>query len=107
MYKSLGFMPGVYGDIVNQKRVLTSYDLIDEALGQAGLRHLLLHRRPLQDLPGLRHAALHRAAWTCSISELYERPFDLRIVDLDTYELSYDKGGDLTKRDLPLQRGDA
>ncbi|MBK7238905.1 MAG: hypothetical protein IPI00_01725 [Flavobacteriales bacterium] len=31
VYKSLGYT-GVYGDIVNQRRVLTSYDLVDATL---------------------------------------------------------------------------
>jgi hypothetical protein len=95
VYKSLGYA-GVYGDLVNQKRVLTSYDLVDETLDKLGFRHLLLHRGPVQDLAGLWHPALHGPDGAAQPGAL-RTPFDLKIVDVDTYELSYDHNGELTR----------
>ena len=48
VYQNIGYV-AAYGDIINQKRVLTSYDPDRQDPGQARLRRQLLHHRPLQD----------------------------------------------------------
>jgi tyrosine-protein kinase Etk/Wzc len=72
VYKSLGYA-GVYGDLVNQKRVLTSYDLVDEALDKLDfdVSYFIVGRFKTTQVYGT-------LPFTCNIevleTKLYERP---------------------------------
>jgi capsular exopolysaccharide synthesis family protein len=96
MYKSLGYA-GVYGDLVNQKRVLTSYDLIDKTLSKLDfdVSYFIVGRFKTSQVHGT-------LPFTVKIElldpELLERVFDLRLVDKDHYELSFEHDGVIQKR---------
>ncbi|MEO8590085.1 MAG: polysaccharide biosynthesis tyrosine autokinase, partial [Flavobacteriales bacterium] len=102
MYKSLGYA-GIYGDLVNQKRVLTSYDLIDAALDKLDfdVSYFIVGRFRTSQV----YATLPFTVDMDVLNHrLYDRPLDLRIVDLDHYELSYDHGGQVVKKVLPFDK---
>ncbi|HOY29127.1 MAG TPA: polysaccharide biosynthesis tyrosine autokinase [Flavobacteriales bacterium] len=96
VYKSLGYVQS-YSDIVNQKRVLTSYDLIDAALEKLDfdISYFIVGRFKTTQVYGT-------LPFTIDIDvldpKLYERPFDLRILDGSKFELSYDRNGKIEKR---------
>lgn len=96
MYRGLGYFSG-YGDIVNQKRVLTSYDLINNTLDKLDFQvsYFIIGRfkttQIYMNLP-------FRVDIQVLNPRLYERPFDLHIIDPKTFSISYDPGqGVVTK----------
>ncbi|MBK9276170.1 MAG: polysaccharide biosynthesis tyrosine autokinase [Flavobacteriales bacterium] len=90
VYQNIGYV-AAYSDIVNQKRVLTSYDLVDKALSKLDfdISYYIIGRFKVSQVYG-------SLPFTVKIDLLnpkyYQRPFDLRVVDPDHYELSYDGG---------------
>ncbi|MBK8497430.1 MAG: polysaccharide biosynthesis tyrosine autokinase [Flavobacteriales bacterium] len=96
MYQSLGYV-AIYGDIVNQKRVLTSYDLVDKALDKLDfdVSYYIVGRFKTTQVYGTAPFVVHMQLVN---HRLYDRPIDLRILDVEHYELSYDKGGEVVKR---------
>ncbi|MBK8949478.1 MAG: polysaccharide biosynthesis tyrosine autokinase [Flavobacteriales bacterium] len=90
VYQNIGYV-AAYSDIVNQKRVLTSYDLVDKALSKLDfdISYYIIGRFKVSQV----YATL---PFTVKIDLLnpkyYQKPFDLRVVDADHYELSYDGG---------------
>jgi capsular exopolysaccharide synthesis family protein len=96
VYKSLGYA-GVYGDLVNQKRVLTSHDLIDETLDRLDfdVSYFIVGRFKTSQVHGT-------LPFTVNIelleTKLYERVFDLKILDKDHFELSFEHNGVIQKR---------
>ena len=96
VYKSLGYA-GVYGDLVNQKRVLTSYDLIDKTLSKLDfdVSYYIVGRFKTSQVHGT-------LPFTVKIelleTKLHERVFDMRILDKDHYELSFEHNGVIQKR---------
>ena len=102
MYKSLGYV-GVYGDIVNQKRVLTSYDLINNTLDRLDfdVSYYVVGRYKRQQVHGT-------LPFTVSMDvlepRLYNRPIDLQIIDEKEYSISYDKGGEIVTKVFPFDR---
>lgn len=116
VYQNIGYI-AAYGDIVNQKRVLTSFDIIDKTLSRLDfdVSYYIIGRfkttQVYASLPFTVHMDLLDP-------KLYQKPFDLRVIDKETYELSYDGGSgivtkvypfdqDITERDflLRVQRG--
>lgn len=91
VYKSLGYV-GVYGDIVNQKRVLTSYDLIDETLSKLDfdVSYYIVGRFKTSQVHGT-------LPFTVSMEplkpELFERLIDLKILDTERFELTFEYEG--------------
>lgn len=99
VYKNIGYI-NAYGDIVNQKRVLTSYDLVDRTLEKLDFEvsYFIIGRFKTTQI----YANL---PFTVQIqllnNKLYERPFDLHIVDSKQFTISYDGGqGVVTKKFL-------
>jgi capsular exopolysaccharide synthesis family protein len=94
VYKSVGFIQA-FTDIANQRRVLTSYDLIDATLDKLDfdMSYFIVGRFKTSQVYGTLPFTVHMEVLD---QRLYERAFDMRIIDLDTYEINYDKGGDLT-----------
>ena len=96
VYKSLGYA-GVYGDLVNQKRVLTSYDLIDKTLSKLDfdVSYFIVGRFKTSQVHGT-------LPFTVKIEllepKLQEQVFDLRILDKDHFELSFEHNGVIQKR---------
>ncbi|HMQ76262.1 MAG TPA: polysaccharide biosynthesis tyrosine autokinase [Flavobacteriales bacterium] len=90
VYQNIGYV-AAYSDIVNQKRVLTSYDLVDKALSKLDfdISYYIIGRFKVSQVYG-------SLPFTVKMDLLnpkyYQRPFDLRVVDPDHYELSYDGG---------------
>ncbi len=102
VYKNIGFINS-YGDIVNQKRVLTSYDLIDRTLQKLDFQvsyYIIGRFKTTQIYSNL--------PFTVEIQvlnpRLYERPFDLHIVDPKTYTVSYDPGQGIVTKQLPFNK---
>jgi len=96
VYKSLGYVQS-YSDIVNQKRVLTSYDLVDATLSKLDfdISYFIVGRFKTSQVYGTLPFTVHMDLLD---DRFYERPFDMRILGLDTFELNYDKGGKLVSR---------
>lgn len=100
VYQSIGYV-GVYGDLVNQKRVMTSYDLINSALNKLDfdISYYVAGRFKTKPVYG-------NLPFTVKLdlldAKLYDKPFDLRIIDLNTYELAYERAGELMRRQLPF-----
>ncbi len=102
VYKSLGYV-GIYSDIVNQKRVLTSYDLIDRTLDKLDfdVSYFIVGRFKTTQHYGT-------VPFTVTMQpigpKLYDRPIDLHVVDLDYYELGYERGGEVVKKRFPFNQ---
>ena len=100
VYQTIGYV-GAYGDIVNQKRVLTSYDLIDRSLGKLDfdVSYYIIGRfktsQAYRDLP-------FSVKMDLLDPKLYQKPFDLRIVDAEHFELSYDRGDGIISKTYPF-----
>lgn len=96
VYQNIGYV-AAYSDIVNQKRVLTSYDLVDKALSKLDfdISYYIIGRFKVSQVYG-------SLPFTVKIDLLnpkyYQRPFDLRVVDPDHYELSYDGGAGIVSK---------
>ncbi len=102
MYKSLGYV-GAYGDIVNQKRVLTSHDLLNNTLDRLDfdVSYYVVGRFKRSQV----HGTLPFTVYMDVLQpRLFNRPFDLKILDADRYELSYDQGGEIVKRVFQFDR---
>lgn len=96
VYRSLGYTQS-YSDIVNQKRVLTSYDLVDATLSKLDfdISYFIVGRFKTSQEYGTLPFMVEMDVLD---PRVYERPFDMQIVDVNTYELSYDRDGELTKQ---------
>ncbi len=100
MHTNIGYI-GVYGDIVNQKRVLTSYDLINETLDKLDfdVSYYIVGRFKTSPVYGT-------LPFTVNVDllnqRLYEKPIDLRIVDHGTFEVSYDMDGEIRRKIFPF-----
>jgi len=79
VFKNIGYI-SAYGDIVNQKRVLTSYDLIDRALNRLDFEvsYYIIGRFKTTEVYGNLPFSVEMQVLNNS---LYEKPIDLRIVD--------------------------
>jgi len=96
VYKSLGYVQA-YSDIVNQKRVLMSYDLIDAALDKLDfdISYFIVGRFKTSQVYGTLPFTVHIDILD---PDMYGKPFDVRIVDVEKFELSYDHKGQIVKR---------
>ena len=90
-----------YGDIVNQKRVLTSYDMINRTLDKLDydVSYYNIGRFRTQQIYGKR-----KIPFTVSMdvlnTKLYEKPFDMTILDVDRFTLSYDPGAGIVTKEF-------
>lgn len=100
VYTNIGYT-GAYGDIVNQKRVLTSYDLIDRTLDKVDfdVSYFIIGRFRTMEVY---HALPFEVNIDILDPKLYQKPFDLRIVDTDHFELSYDGGTGIVEKTYPF-----
>jgi len=100
VYQNIGYV-AAYSDIVNQKRVLTSYDLIDKTLNKLDfdVSYYIIGRFKTSE-------AFRELAFTVSIdlsdNKLYEKPFDLKVIDGEHFELSYDPGNGIVTKQYPF-----
>ena len=96
VYKSLGYV-GIYGDLVNQKRVMTSYDLVNRTLDRLDfdVSYFIVGRFKTTQHYGTVPFAVEMTPLN---HRLFDRPIDLRIIDLESYEISYEKGGEIATR---------
>ena len=100
VFKNIGYV-GIYSDMVNQNRVITSYDLISEALDKLDfdVSYYVVGRFKTTPVYGT-------LPFTVKVdmlnNKLYERPIDLKIIDLNTFELSYDHQGEIVKKQFPF-----
>ncbi|MFZ1331907.1 MAG: Wzz/FepE/Etk N-terminal domain-containing protein, partial [Flavobacteriales bacterium] len=102
VYKSLGYT-GVYGDIVNQRRVLTSYDLVDATLDKLDfdVSYFIVGRFKTSQV----HGTLPFTVEIDGLSpKLLGKPFDLRIVDTEKFTLSYDRDGVIVTKEFAFDK---
>ena len=102
VYKTIGFV-SAYGDIVNQKRVLTSYDIIDRTLQKLDfdVSYYIIGRfKTTQVYGGMPFTVQMQVLNT----KLYERPFDLHINDPEHFSLSYDAGQGVITKTFPFSK---
>ncbi|MFN6115923.1 MAG: GumC family protein [Flavobacteriales bacterium] len=102
MYKSLGYV-GAYGDIVNQKRVLTSYDLVNATLDRLDfdVSYFIVGRFKTSQVYATQPFTVEMDVFN---GKLYERPIDLRIIDTKRYSISYDLGGAIVTKEYPFDQ---
>ncbi|MCB0764636.1 MAG: hypothetical protein KDB84_08030, partial [Flavobacteriales bacterium] len=102
VYKSLGYV-GVYGDLVNQKRVLTSYDLVDDALDRLDfdVSYFIVGRFKTSQVHG---TLPFRVVLDGLSPKLYGRPFDMKILDAERFTLTYDRGGEIVSKTFPFDK---
>lgn len=108
VYKDIGYF-SAYSDIINQKRILTSYDLIDKVLNRLDfdVSYYIIGRFKTTEV----YASLpFTVRMDLLNTKLYQRPFDLRILNTEEFELSYDRGGGIVKKvyrfDTDIQEND-
>jgi capsular exopolysaccharide synthesis family protein len=96
VYKSIGYV-GAYSDLVNQKRVLTSFDLVNRTLDKLDfdVSYFIVGRFKTTQHYGNMPFKVDIQVLS---KRLYDRPIDLRILDIDRYELSYDKDGEVARK---------
>lgn len=77
-------------DITNQKRILTSYDLIQKVLKKADftLSYYLVGRVKTEEVDRFAYFDI-KCDWRRLDQKLYNKPFNLKILDLNTYSISY------------------
>ena len=102
VYKNIGYVNS-YGDIINQKRVLTSYDLIDRTLSKLNfdVSYYIIGRFKTTQ-------AYNNLPFTVDMQVLnpkvYERPIDLHIIDAKTYRISYDPGSGVVTKEFEFNK---
>ncbi len=100
VYQNIGYV-AAYGDIVNQKRVLTSYDMISRALDKLDfdVSYYIIGRFKKTEV----YASLPFTVRMRILNpKLFEKPFDLHIIDPEHFELSYDRGAGIIKKTFPF-----
>lgn len=102
VYQNIGYV-AAYGDIVNQKRVLTSYDMISKALDKLNfdVSYYIIGRFRTKEEYG---KLPFRVQMQVLNPKLYEKPFDLHIIDPDNFELSFDRGEGIIKKSFPFNK---
>jgi len=100
VYANIGYV-AAYGDIVNQKRVLTSYDMINRALEKLDfdVSYYIIGRFKTTEVYG---SLPFEVKMDLTNPRFYEKPFDLKILDPDHFELTYDRGKELVKKAYPF-----
>jgi capsular exopolysaccharide synthesis family protein len=90
IYQNIGYY-AAYGDIVNQKRVLTSYDMIDRTLDKLDFDISYYVRGRLKTTE-----KYHELPFEVDVKlldkNLYEKPIDLKIIDTENFTITYDGG---------------
>lgn len=92
LYSNFGYY-SLMADVTNQQRVLSSYDIISKTIDKLnfGVSYYLVGRVKVE--PVTKIEALDIDVQLVD-QQLYNKPLDIQIVDLDRYSLSYDYQGD-------------
>lgn len=100
VYKDIGYM-GSYVDMVNQQRVITSYDLVDDVLRRLdfGVSYFIVGRFKTSQVHATRPFTVKAEVIN---TRLLDKPLDLRLIDLKTFELSYEHRGELVQKVFPV-----
>jgi capsular exopolysaccharide synthesis family protein len=100
VYKDIGYV-GSYVEMVNQQRVITSYDLIADVLSRLDFEvsYFIVGRFKTSQIHSTRPFTVEMDVFD---DRLYERPLDLRLLGLDTYELSYERRGEVVRKVFPI-----
>ncbi len=100
VYKDIGYM-GSYVDMVNQQRVITSYDMVSNVLSKLDFEvsYFIVGRFKTSQIHATRPFTVKMDVFADGI---YDRPIELRILDLERYELSYDSRGEVVRREFPI-----
>ncbi len=105
VFKNIGYV-NAYGDIVNQKRVLTSYDLIDRTLNKLDFEvsYFIIGRFKTTEIYANLPFLVQMQVLNNS---LYEKPIDLHIEDPGHYTVSYDVGQGIVSKTFPFGKDNA
>ena len=105
VYKNIGYV-SAYGDIVNQKRVLTSYDLIDRTLNKLNFEvsYYIIGRFKTTEIYANLPFIVQMEVLNPS---LYERPIDLHVNDPRHFTVSYDAGQGVISKTFPFGKDNA
>lgn len=101
VYQNIGYI-AAYGDIVNQKRVLTSHDLISATLDKLDfdVSYYNIGRFKTTEMYEHKNAQLPFKVYVKRLrGGLYQKPIDLKIIDVDKFQLSYDGGNGVVSKD--------
>ncbi len=102
VYQNIGYV-AAYGDIVNQKRVLTSYDMISKTLDKLDydVSYYIIGRFKTSEVYSNMPFTVKMQMLN---TKLNEKPFDLHIIDPDNFELSYDRGAGIITKRFPFNK---
>ena len=94
LYSNVGFY-NYYGDITNQIRVITSYDLIQKALNKLNFKtsYYIVGRINTKEFY---NGVPFNADINILNADLYETPFDFNILNHNEYQIKYEKDGKKT-----------
>ncbi|HET6244701.1 MAG: polysaccharide biosynthesis tyrosine autokinase [Bacteroidetes bacterium] len=89
LYKGLGYY-GAYEDISNQKRVITSYNLIEQTVAKLNLdvSYFIIGRLKTTEVYESMPFRIHI---TLLNNQLFEKPVQFKIIDENKYQLIYEK----------------
>jgi len=95
IYKEVGYY-AAYNDITNQKRILSSYDLLSKALDKLDftVSYYIVGRIKTGQVDRLDAFSVW-ADYKSFHKNLLNHPFDVKILDINNYQLSYDFNGNL------------
>lgn len=90
VYKNIGYV-GIYSDIVNQKRVLTSYDMVNKTLDKLDfdVSYYIVGRFKATQQYGTMPFTVEMQPLN---QALFDKPIELKVLDFDHYEIRFEKG---------------
>jgi capsular exopolysaccharide synthesis family protein len=93
MFSKLGYMQA-YADVTNQKRILSSYDMIQDVLNKLDFEvsHYLVGRWTTNHVSGFKPFDVEVDPNKVSPA-LHNRPIDIKVMGPDTYRLDYELNG--------------
>lgn len=100
VYKDIGYA-GSYVEMINQQRVITSYDLIEDVLSRLDFEvsYFIVGRFKTSQVHSARPFTVQLDVFN---NRLYERLLDLELLGMDRFELSYEHKGEVVRKQFPI-----
>lgn len=98
IYSNVGYY-ALYNDITNQKRILSSYDLISKALDKLdfNISYYLVGRLKTEQVDFIQAIDIY-ADHDRFNPGLYNKPFSVKIIDMQSYALSFELNGNTIEK---------
>lgn len=94
IYSNVGYY-ALYNDITNQKRILSSYDLISKTLDKLdfNISYYLVGRVKTSQVAHIEAINISTKETVLKENELYNQPINIKILGMDKFALSYELNG--------------